>query len=203
PTSADSKGAAVPTGVGARGASALSVGDRVRGFLRAFLAPGPGPVLAGVTAVAAVLIGVVFWVGRDPGPNGDVSTNGSTGAPAESAGESAGEMAIGGGAPELASDETRPETSRFVSSLVQALEFECMGAGKELYAAASTGDMVFGPEVDQALQSDVRMLDDAIDETLAALEADPDDAQLLQMLTQRYQQKLALLHRAIRLAEVA
>lgn len=171
-----------------------SQGNAVRRFWQSFFTPGPA--LAGALGALAVLVGVILWAerGREPGQTGDLAATGSTEHQVEATGVSA---------PESAGVEGRPATPRFVSSLVRALEYECMGAGKELYAAASAGDVSFGPGVDQALDTDVKLLDDAIDETLAALEADPDDAQLLQMLTQRYQQKLALLHRAIRLAEVA
>jgi hypothetical protein len=47
------------------------------------------------------------------------------------------------------------------------------------------------------------VIDSAIEETRVALAGNPDDAELIMMLTSRYQKKLSLLHQAMRLAAEA
>jgi hypothetical protein len=97
------------------------------------------------------------------------------------------------------SPEARPVMPSHVSSLVQALEYECMGAGKQLLASVGGSDNRFGIEAATAIEQSVHPIDAAIEETKSALERNPGDPELLQILTSRYQRKLSLLHQAIRL----
>jgi anti-sigma factor RsiW len=95
----------------------------------------------------------------------------------------------------IASESVAP---LFVTSLVRGLELECEGAGREL-KARSYAARADGPAgVATAIAPEVRLLDDAIAETRAALARTPADPALLQTLTTRYEQKLLLLHRALR-----
>ena len=87
-----------------------------------------------------------------------------------------------------------------VISLMQALEYECRGAGKQLLASINNSDSPSQMEAAAAIEQSVRPLDIAIEEMKSALETNPGDPALLQMLTDRYQHKLSLLPRAIRLA---
>ena len=96
--------------------------------------------------------------------------------------------------------EAHPAVPSYVSSLMRALEYECMGAGKQLLASIGGSENQFGVETAAAIEQSVRPLDIAIDETKSALEKNPGDPELLQMLTSRYQRKLSLLHQAIRFA---
>jgi len=91
----------------------------------------------------------------------------------------------------------------YVPSLVQALEYQCMGAGKQLLASTKETESQFVLAAATAFEADVHQLDLAISETRAALEENPQDAQLLRMLMSRYQRKLSVLHRATRFVEEA
>jgi predicted anti-sigma-YlaC factor YlaD len=99
----------------------------------------------------------------------------------------------------VASQEARSYVPSYVPPLVSALEYQCMGAGKQLLGSVSSGANPLGAEVAAAVEQNVRLLDLAIAETRSALEENPWDPQLLQMLTSRYQRKLSLLHQAMRL----
>jgi hypothetical protein len=96
--------------------------------------------------------------------------------------------------------EAPPALPAYVSFLTQALEYECMGAGKQLLASIGGSESRFGVEAAAAIERSVQPIDIAIAETRSALEENPGDPELLQMLTSRYQRKLSLLHQAIRLA---
>jgi len=98
------------------------------------------------------------------------------------------------------SPESHPAVPSYVSSLTQALQSECVGAEKQLIASIGASENRFGMEAAAAIEQNVRPLDVAIEETKSALEKNPGDTELLQMLTSRYQRKLSLLHQAIRLA---
>ena len=97
------------------------------------------------------------------------------------------------------SPEARPAAPAYISALTQALEYECMGAGKQLVASIGGSKNRFGIEAAAAIEQSVHPIDVAIEETRSALEENPEDPELLQILTSRYQRKLSLLHQAIRL----
>jgi hypothetical protein len=88
----------------------------------------------------------------------------------------------------------------FIASLVRGLELQCVGAGRELRASIDGSANQLGAAMTEALESDVQVLDRAIAETRSALEENPEDPGLLQMLTSRYQRKLSILQQAMRLA---
>ena len=98
------------------------------------------------------------------------------------------------------SPEAQPALPSYVSFLTQALEYECMGAGKQLLASVGGSENRFGAEAAAAIERGMHPIDVAIEETKSALEQNPGDPELLQMLTSRYQRKLSLLDEAIRLA---
>jgi hypothetical protein len=87
--------------------------------------------------------------------------------------------------------------------MISALELECMGAGKRLLASMDGWPDAANAELTEGIVAGLDAVDLAIAETRAALGADPHDAELLRMLTARYEQKLALLHGAMRLMEEA
>ena len=97
------------------------------------------------------------------------------------------------------SQEVRAAVPTHVTSLMQALEYECMGAGKQLLASINDSDRPSQIEAASAIEQSARPLDIAIEEMKSALKKSPGDPELLQMLTDRYQHKLSLLHRAIRI----
>jgi len=98
------------------------------------------------------------------------------------------------------SQDLRAGIPTYVTPLVQAFEQECMGAGKQLLASVASSENPLGPEAAAAIEQNIHPLDLAIEETKSALEENPGDPKLLQMLTSQYQRKLSLLYRAIRLA---
>ena len=99
-----------------------------------------------------------------------------------------------------ASAAEEPGMPAYISALTRALEYECMGAGKQLLASLGTSGNRLGLEAAAAIEQSVHPIDIAIKETKSALERNPGDPELLQMLTSRYERKLSLLHQAIRLA---
>ena len=90
-----------------------------------------------------------------------------------------------------------------VRSTLSALELECMGAGKLLVASMEGWPDPANAELTASIAAGLDDVNLAIAETRAALGADPQDAELLRLLTARYEQKLALLHGAMRLIEEA
>jgi hypothetical protein len=100
---------------------------------------------------------------------------------------------------------THPETAvpGTAVDMLSALELECMGAGKRLLASMDGWPDAANAELTEGIVAGLDAVDLAIAETRAALGADPHDAELLRMLTARYEQKLALLHGAMRLMEEA
>jgi hypothetical protein len=88
-------------------------------------------------------------------------------------------------------------------AVVSALEVECRGAGRMLHASLRGWDSAGGSAVALSLQDGLRELDASIVETRAALAREPGNPALLRLLTQRYQQKLALLHGARELVKEA
>lgn len=95
--------------------------------------------------------------------------------------------------------ESKVAVPAHVTSLMQALEYECMGAGKQLLASMNEAGSPSQMKAAATIEQSVRPLDIAIEEMKSALEISPGNPELLQMLTDRYQHKLSLLHRAIRL----
>jgi anti-sigma factor RsiW len=93
---------------------------------------------------------------------------------------------------------TSPRGDAF-ALVLSGLEQECMGAGKSLQASlrvessapAQTAAWTAG------VASGVSILDLSIDETRAALAAQPGDPELQRLLAERYRQKLALLQTAL------
>ncbi len=93
-----------------------------------------------------------------------------------------------------------PESPRMLPAVVRGLEIECMGAGKLLQASVRR-DGARAQSIAESLHLGVSDVDRCIEETLAALEARPDDPRLVKQLTFRYQQKLDLLLGAMRRVE--
>lgn len=155
----------------------------------------------GATAlVAAALIGIVFAPGRPTGFRPAYDPDGGTG---ESAAQASDASAGADGSLQDAYDQEGSVAPLFVTTLVCALELECAGAGRELQAragAAGAGGEAF---VAAALAHDVQVLDEAIAETRVALATSPADPGLLHLLTLRYEQKLNVLHQALRLSAEA
>lgn len=87
--------------------------------------------------------------------------------------------------------------------MLSALERECMGAGKMLLASLESTTTATEPGIPESFTLALQAVDAAIDETRLALGSAPDDPELLRLLTLRYQQKLALLHGAMRTIEEA
>jgi anti-sigma-K factor RskA len=99
-----------------------------------------------------------------------------------------------------AAESRRAPVPAYVSSLVQAFEYQCMGAGKQLIASIDAAPSPIGAGAAVAIEQGVHPLDVAIEETKSALEKNPGNPELLQMLATQYQRKLSLLHHAILVA---
>ena len=91
------------------------------------------------------------------------------------------------------SNDGRSFAPRHVTSLIHALDMECMGAGEQLLAMNASDTL--GPETVDAVRRGVTLLDTAIADTRSALDEYPDDPELLKQLVSRYEQKLSLLRR--------
>lgn len=88
-------------------------------------------------------------------------------------------------------------------AIVQALDHECFGAGKHLVASIHERISPIGGAATTSIQNDLEILESAIEETRTALEEDPGNTRVLRILTELYEQKLSLLHRAMQLTRVA
>lgn len=173
-----------PLAVGARSAA----GSPVERGRRVFAGHRRWAYSAALAAAAVVVWVVLSSRGNDPSkpapPVADLGGNGQAEEASREGGNSPGAPAI------------------FLPALVRSLELECMGAGKQLQASW-LGSNALGRETAADVGEEIRVLDRAIAETRQALEEDPRNAQLVGMLTSRYQSKLALLHRVTRLAREA
>jgi len=81
-----------------------------------------------------------------------------------------------------------------------ALEAEYADALADLQAALETGRDALAPETIVVIEESLRLIDRAIAEARAALNADPANADLARRLTSNYALKVDLLRRAARLA---
>ena len=72
-------------------------------------------------------------------------------------------------------------------------------ATQQLFAALEKADGSASPEIRALLREHLRLVDQAIAETIAALEKDPQNAHLGRMLTTMYARKMDLLQATVRL----
>ena len=99
--------------------------------------------------------------------------------------------------------ETRSDTSGPMPvAVLAALESECTSATRELDALYVVRAGRLGP-MSSGVDDGLRHIDQAILETRAALEESPGDPGLTLLLARRYEQKLELLRRMLRLAHTA
>ncbi len=87
-----------------------------------------------------------------------------------------------------------------VAPTIRALEAESQGLAKQLMAALKSGPGPVGSTTVTAITENIKLLDQAVDETRAALAAEPDNRQILRRLMEQYERRLTLLRRATRLA---
>ncbi|MBI4499929.1 MAG: hypothetical protein HY700_02090 [Gemmatimonadetes bacterium] len=76
------------------------------------------------------------------------------------------------------------------------LEAEYVRASEEILSALEHGEVKLAPETREILERNLRIIDNAIDESRAALERDPANQELKDMILTTYQHKLDLLRRA-------
>jgi len=88
-------------------------------------------------------------------------------------------------------------------ALHRALEEECASTSKLVMAAYHSRDTTMDPALAQDIDRGLHTLDASIDETVQALEKDPDDPGLMGRLSGLYEKKLHLLKKTLRLAGVA
>lgn len=90
-----------------------------------------------------------------------------------------------------------------VAKMIWALEEESMGAGKVLVAALEARPGALTDQGLTAIDSGLRTLDKAINESAAALREDPQNPTLVRQLTGYYRQRLSIMRRATELARTA
>jgi anti-sigma factor RsiW len=134
-------------------------------------APGALAPRLGLAGAAAALVAAVWFGARDRDPA----------APADRAAAAPGDAGA-------------------LAAVVQAMEVQCRGAGKELWAVLRERPGTHGAEAAVAVAVHLDVLDRAIAETRAALDRDPGNRRLLAFLAERYQRKLTLLQEAAQLA---
>jgi hypothetical protein len=110
----------------------------------------------------------------------------------------AGPVSPPGGTPPVTA---RVQDARGFQGVIQAMELECRGAGKQVLAALHGGGLQESTAA--SITAGLTVIDQAIVETRAALAADPGNRDLLEILVSRYQRKLGVLHGATRLAASA
>lgn len=103
--------------------------------------------------------------------------------------------------PILATVEPTPSVvaASFDSSSLAAIETEFMHARTELLAILELRRHELSPETLQVVDSNLQLIDEAIDEIVLALGRDPDNAQLSHRLAAVYRQQIELLRTATRL----
>ena len=111
------------------------------------------------------------------------------------------EDAAGTAAPPLAAAESAP-SSPVPRAALLALEAECVSTSREVAALFVVRAGRLNPAAGD-LDDGLRLIDGAIAETRAALEGNPDDRRLTLLLARRYEQKLELLRRMLRLGHTA
>lgn len=87
-----------------------------------------------------------------------------------------------------------------MTPMMRALDLQCMGTGKQLLSALEGPPGALTPEAAAVIEENLRIVEQAIEESRSALEADPGNGRLVHMLATHYQRKLLLLHDATRLA---
>ena len=164
--------------------ASLALPTPARPLLPRWLA-GFRPRLALVTtlAAAAIVLALTRWPSGEPEPEPTVEV-----------------VVDRPDAPASGRFQVASDAPIFVASLVRGLEMQCVGAARELRASVDRSDSPLDAAMTGALESDVQLLDRAIAETRSALEGDPEDPNLLHMLTSQYQRKLSLFQQALRLA---
>ena len=76
------------------------------------------------------------------------------------------------------------------------LEAEYVRASDEILAALEHGEVRLAPQTREILERNLRIIDNAINESRAALDRDPANQELKDMILTTYQHKLDLLRRA-------
>ena len=97
----------------------------------------------------------------------------------------------GGAAPNGASRTPAPDLREAEEQFAQAT--------RQLFAALEAANGSASPEIRALLKEHLRLVDQAIAETIAALERDPQNAHLGRMLTEMYARKMDLLQTTVRL----
>lgn len=87
-----------------------------------------------------------------------------------------------------------------VAPTIRALDAESRGASKQLMAVLQKGPGAVGSTAVLAITENIKLLDQAVEESRAALAADPDNRKILRRLMEQYERRLTLLRRATRLA---
>jgi len=111
------------------------------------------------------------------------------------------EPPVPGEGPAQARVRTSPSSASMVA--LMALETETQSAGREVMAAYTARQVRLHPTTEDDLSRSLRLMDKAIAETRAALQEDPGNPGLTARLTDRYEQKLKLLRRMMRLSHTA
>jgi hypothetical protein len=97
-------------------------------------------------------------------------------------------------------DPLREPGTVMLASLVWGMEMESQGTGKALAAAMQQDSNPMTAQSVQGIDSSLRALDRAIEESTAALREDPENPVLLKRLSRYYRQRLSLLQTATHLA---
>jgi predicted anti-sigma-YlaC factor YlaD len=150
------------------------------------------PVAA--AAALAIVVAAAFLIAhRGPRPKGEGPTTAQEATGAEQTVPE--DLAVIGKGGERQSAE--------VAKMIWALEEESMGAGKVLVAALEARPGALTDQGLTAIDAGLRTLDKAINESAAALRADPENPKLVRQLTGYYRQRLSILRRATELAREA
>jgi hypothetical protein len=139
--------------------------------------------LAAAAAAAVVVTAVFLLTNREPGPVAE-APQAETTVPRDFA----------------VVDNRGERQSATVARMIWALEEESLGAGKALVATLQARPRALSDEGLEAIDAGLRTLDRAIDESAAALRADPENPDLVRRLTGHYRQRLSILRRATELA---
>jgi hypothetical protein len=110
-------------------------------------------------------------------------------------------MRAGGGAPiaTLPADTVRPNATTALAAFAPT-EAEYQDAVAVLYAELRATEGRLSPETIATVEANLRIIDQAIAESRAALRADPSNAQIPLMLSGVYRKKVELLQNAVQLS---
>jgi len=149
------------------------------------------PVWTGLAAAAALVLALLALPGRNGKPGPDSAAVESTGAPAGTT------ATVPAAMPAMAT--AQPEWP----ALHRALEAEVQSTGRLVMAAWQSREAGMDPALNEQIDTGLTTLDVSINETVEALEKDPDNPGLMDMLSDLYGKKLRLLKKTLRLAGVA